>query len=198
MFYCSTNSKSFIMAEENISMALSPGQPLSGQRVRRISPCHNDVRSTDYDDTFTDFDQITNTNNKIETQKLKIFNNIVRITTWNVKSLRINGKLENVEAEMKRLNIDILGMSEVRWPGTGTKKNADSFIYYSGGSDANNYYGVAVLLRPNIQKSVIDFIPISDRVMMLKLNTNFRTLNLIQVYAPTCDKPDEDVEVFLL
>ncbi|KAL1447433.1 hypothetical protein WDU94_013960 [Cyamophila willieti] len=127
---------------------------------------------------------------------MKIFNNIVRITTWNVNNLRTDGKLENVEAEMKRLNIDILGMSEVRWSGTGMKKNADSYIYYSGGSDVNNYYGVAILVKPNIQKSVIDFIPISDRVMMLKLNTNFRTLNLIQVYAPTRDKSDADVEAF--
>ena len=36
-----------------------------------------------------------------------------RIATWNVRSLGVCGKLENIKLEMKRLNIDILGMSEI-------------------------------------------------------------------------------------
>jgi len=42
-----------------------------------------------------------------------------RIATWNVRSLGVCGKLENIEIEMKRMNIDILGMSEVKWKDEG-------------------------------------------------------------------------------
>lgn len=42
-----------------------------------------------------------------------------KIGTWNVKTLRRAGKVHNVAAEAKRLKIDILGLSEVWWPGVG-------------------------------------------------------------------------------
>lgn len=47
-------------------------------------------------------------------KKLKIYSKKVRIATWNVRSLFKAGKLANAEQEMRRLKIDILGMSEVR------------------------------------------------------------------------------------
>src|SRR5215469_7189552 len=39
-----------------------------------------------------------------------------RIATWNVRTLYQIGKLENVEREMNRLRVDMLGLSKVRWP----------------------------------------------------------------------------------
>ena len=43
----------------------------------------------------------------------------LRMTTWNVRSLYREGSVHNVMREMTRMNIDILGLSEVRWPGVG-------------------------------------------------------------------------------
>ena len=43
----------------------------------------------------------------------------IKIATWNVRSLYQTGKLENVKMEMDRLNINILGLCEVRWKGAG-------------------------------------------------------------------------------
>ncbi|XP_071581578.1 craniofacial development protein 2-like [Temnothorax nylanderi] len=106
------------------------------------------------------------------------------------------GKLANVEAEMSRLNIDILGLSEVRWPGSGMQKTSNGVIYYSGGSDTNHRYGTAILVNNIVAESVAEFIPLNDRVMMLKLQTSHRALNVIQVYAPTNDKTDAEMEDF--
>ena len=53
------------------------------------------------------------------------------IGTWNVRSMN-QGKLEVVKQEMARLNIDILGISELKWTGMGEFNSDDHYIYYSG------------------------------------------------------------------
>lgn len=107
-----------------------------------------------------------------------------------------NRKLENVEQEMNRLQIKILELSEVRWLGAGTYRSPKSVLYYSGGVDPNRQYGVTILIFPELEKSIIDFVPLGDRVMFLRLLTTHRVLNVIQAYVPTSDKPDEAVEEF--
>ena len=53
------------------------------------------------------------------------------IGTWNVKSMN-QGKLEVVKQEMARVNIDILGISELKWMGMGKFNSDDHYIYYCG------------------------------------------------------------------
>ena len=50
---------------------------------------------------------------------------------WNVRSMN-QGKLEMVKEEMARVNIDILGISEVKWTGKGGFNSDDHYIYYCG------------------------------------------------------------------
>ena len=102
----------------------------------------------------------------------------------------------NVDMEMNWHQIEILGLSEVRWPGTGKIKTKHGVLYYSGNNDPNHYNGVATLVSSSIAKSVIDFFPISDRLMVLKINTSRRVMNIVQVYAPTNDKDDNMIEEF--
>ena len=51
------------------------------------------------------------------------------IGSWNVRSMN-QGKLEVVKQEMARVNIDILGISELKWTGTGDFNSGDHYIYY--------------------------------------------------------------------
>ena len=53
------------------------------------------------------------------------------IGTWNVRSTN-QGKLEVVKQEMARVNVDILGISELKWTGMGEFKSDDHYIYYCG------------------------------------------------------------------
>lgn len=173
-------SEFILMADENIETALSPGHLLNEERVLRISPSSTSK----------------NKHGQPTHGKIKVFNNIVRIATWNVQSLYMLGKLANVEVEMSRLNIDILGISEARWPGSGKLKTSKGHIYYSGGNDPKHQYGTAVLVTNDIDKAVTDFVPVCDRVMLLRIQTSYRFLNIIQVYAPTSDKSDVEIEEF--
>ena len=51
--------------------------------------------------------------------------------TWNVRSMN-QGKLEMLKQEMARVNIKILGISEVKWTGMGEFNSDDHYIYYCG------------------------------------------------------------------
>ena len=53
------------------------------------------------------------------------------IGTWNVRSMN-QGKLEVVKQEMARVNVDILGISELKWTGMGEFSSDDYYIYYYG------------------------------------------------------------------
>ena len=53
------------------------------------------------------------------------------IGTWNVRSMN-QGKLEVIKQEMARVNIDILGISELKWTGMGEFNSDDHYIYYCG------------------------------------------------------------------
>ena len=52
-----------------------------------------------------------------------------RIGTWNVRSMN-QGKLEIVKQEMAKVNINILGISELKWTGMGEFNSDDHYIYY--------------------------------------------------------------------
>ena len=53
------------------------------------------------------------------------------IGTWNVRSMN-QGKWELVKQEMARMNVDILGISELKWTGMGEFNSDDHYIYYCG------------------------------------------------------------------
>ena len=53
------------------------------------------------------------------------------IRTWNVRSMN-QGKLEVLKQEMARVNINILGISELKWTGVGEFNSVDHYIYYCG------------------------------------------------------------------
>lgn len=117
-----------------------------------------------------------------------------KIGTWNVRSLHQAGKLQNVIKEMKEYEIDILGISEVRWTDSGCVKSGDHTMWYSGGSNHKN--GVGIILHNKIAKMVEGYIALSDRIIITKLNTKPFKINIMQVYAPTTDTSDEEIEIF--
>ena len=64
------------------------------------------------------------------------------------------GKLEVVKQEMARVNITILGMSELKWTGTGEFNSDDNYIYYCG-QESLRRNGVATMVNKRIQNAVL-------------------------------------------
>lgn len=123
-------------------------------------------------------------------------NKPLRIATWNVRTLYEAGRLHNLIQEINRLSIDIMGICEVRWTDSGVTRSGGCSIYYSGTRDGRHINGVAIVLKEQLSRLKKNFVPISDRVMLLQMDTKPIGLNLIQVYAPTVESPDDEVEEF--
>ena len=70
------------------------------------------------------------------------------IGTWNIRSMN-QGKLEVVKQEMTRVNIDILGISELRWTGMGAFNSDDHYIYYCG-QESLRRNGVAIMVNKRV------------------------------------------------
>ena len=67
------------------------------------------------------------------------------IGTWNVRSMN-QGKLEVVKQEMARVNVDILGISELKWTGMGEFNSDDHYIYYCR-QESLRRNGVAIMVN---------------------------------------------------
>ena len=76
------------------------------------------------------------------------------IGTWNVRSMN-QGKLEEVKQEMARVNVDILGISKLKWTGMGDSD--DHYIYYCG-QESLRRNGVAIMVRKESKMQYLDAI----------------------------------------
>ena len=65
--------------------------------------------------------------------------------TWNVRSVN-QGQLEVVKQEMARVNVDILGISKLKWTGMGESNSDDHYIYYCG-QESLRRNGVAIMVN---------------------------------------------------
>jgi predicted secreted protein len=96
----------------------------------------------------------------------------------------------NIALEMKRLNIDTLGISEVRWI-ENDRVNTDQYKFiYAGGQK------VGIMVRKTISQRIEEVKPISDRVIAVKINAKPKPIIVIQIYALTSNKEDEKVKEF--
>ena len=68
--------------------------------------------------------------------------------TWNVRSMN-QGKLEVVKQEMARVNVDIFGISKLKWTGMGEFNSDDQYIYYSG-QESLRRNGVAIRVNKRV------------------------------------------------
>ena len=118
----------------------------------------------------------------------------LRIGAWNVKTMWEASKTAQVIKAMKEYRLDILGISECRWTGSGrletTDKNGKKYtVLYSGLEDTHTS-GVALIIQQQKAKSLIEWEPISDRLLRARFNSKYCKLTIIQCYAPTNEADD--------
>ena len=90
------------------------------------------------------------------------------------------GKWEVVKQEMTRVNIDILGISELRWTGMGEVNSDDHDIYYCG-QESLRRNGVVIIVNKRVQNAVLGCNLKNDRMISLHLQGKPYNIMVIQV-----------------
>ena len=129
---------------------------------------------------------------------MKVQSNAVKsncIGTWNVVSSMNQGKLEVVKQEMTRVNIDILGISELKWSGMGEFNLDDHYIYYCG-QEPLRRNGVALVVNKRVRNAVLGCNLKNDRMISVRFQGKPFNITVIQVYAPTTKAKKAEAEWF--
>ena len=79
------------------------------------------------------------------------------------------GKLEVVKQEMARVNLDILGISKLKWTGMGEFKSNDHYIYYYG-QESLRRNGVAIIVNKRVRNAVFGCNLKNDRMFVSEAN----------------------------
>ena len=104
-------------------------------------------------------------------------------------------KLEVFKQEMARVNIDILGIRELKWTGMGEFKSDDHYIYYCG-QESLRRNGVALIVNKRVRNAVLGCNLKKDRMISIHLQGKPFNIIVIQVYAPTGNAEEAQDECF--
>ena len=102
------------------------------------------------------------------------------------------GKLEVVK-QMARVNIDVLGISELKWTGMGEFNSDDRCIYYCG-QESLRRNGVDIIVNKRVQNAVLGCNLKNNRIISVHFQNKPFNITVIQAYAPTTNAKEAEVE----
>ena len=115
------------------------------------------------------------------------------IENWNVRSMN-QGKFGVVQQEIARMNIDILGISELKWTGTGEINSGHYYIYYCG-QESLKRSGVTLIFTKSLQCSIgVKFK--NDRMILVCFQGKSFNITAIQINATNTDAEEAEFDQF--
>ena len=113
------------------------------------------------------------------------------IVTWNVMTMLKPGKINEIAEQMLSTQIQIIALHEIRWKGHGQIKTNKYSLYYSCSQQKTGQFGTGFMFKKEIEKNIMSFTPINERICTLRLKGKFYNITLINVHAPTEEKIED-------
>ena len=118
----------------------------------------------------------------------------VNIGCWNVRTLYSIGKSAQLAREMDKYKIYVMGTSECRWMGQGkVKLNTEESTFFR---ERRQHTQARSGKTKKAEKALLEWKPISDRIIYARFFSKYVKLSIIQVYSPTNEASDEDKDNF--
>ena len=93
------------------------------------------------------------------------------------------------------MNIDILGLSKLKWTGMGEFNSDDHYIYYCG-KESFRRNGVAIIVNKRVRNAALGCNLKNDKMISLRFQGKPFNITVTQVYAPTSNAEEAEVEWF--
>ena len=105
------------------------------------------------------------------------------------------GKWEVIKQEMARVNVNILGISELKWTGMGEFNSDDHYIYYCGQESLRRNV-LANMVNKRVRNAVLGCNLKNNRMISVRFQGKPFNITVIQVYAPTSNAEEAEIEPF--
>ena len=96
---------------------------------------------------------------------------------------------------MARVKVNILGISELKWTRMGEFNSDDHYIYYCG-QESLRRNGIAIIVNKRVQNAVLGCNVKNNRMISVRFQSKPFNITVIQVYAPTSNAEETEVEQF--
>ena len=103
------------------------------------------------------------------------------------------GKLEVIKQEVARVNVIILGISELKWTGMGEFNSDDHYIYFCG-QESLRRNGVTIIVNKRVQNTVLGCNLKNDRMISVRFQGKSFNITVIQVYALSSNAEEAEFE----
>ena len=121
----------------------------------------------------------------------------LRVGVWNTRTMYETGRTGQVIKEMQRYRLNIMGISEVRWEGSGKYiASTGETMYYSGRQDGQHRQGVGLILDREAGKCLMEWEPINHRIIRARFFSRFTKTTVVQCYAPIEDAEETEKDEF--
>ncbi|XP_070509045.1 craniofacial development protein 2-like [Chironomus tepperi] len=164
---------------EQVSLSVRPGEPTLVKKCQATKRYKNIQR--------TDLPTTTPAKHK-RTGDLQL-------STWNVRTLTQPGALQALVLELRHYKSNITAIQETRWIGNNVL-DVSRFRVFASGNATQRIRGTGFIVDPLWSEKVIDWKPVSDRLCVLRIKGKFFNISIINVYAPTNERPDDEKDAF--
>ena len=120
----------------------------------------------------------------------------IRLATWNVRTLYRTGGARILTNELKKLKVAVAAVQETRYNKDTQLFNTNGYNFYCSSNSTAHVLGTAFLVAQVWNKMVLNFIPIDERLCVLRIKGRFKNYSLINAHAPTNESSDDAKEEF--
>ncbi|CAG4952071.1 unnamed protein product [Parnassius apollo] len=103
--------------------------------------------------------------------------------------------MNEVGRELKKYNLDLIALQEIRWQGTGTIDKDEYTLHYSC-ADIQGHRGTGFIITKKLRSCVLGFEAVNDRLCKIRIKGKLYNTTYVCAYSPTEDASDEDKEKF--